>query len=305
MGTVITDDHPLTASLAVVDTPDLDSDLVEHRQRALLIADASDAIVMITTAARYGDARPWEALGSLPHRPLIVVLNRVATRSSGARNFLVSQLRDLSYEGAGVVTISEQRIDRVADKLPHQSVRKLLQSLTVWTHGPGTPRSVTFDRMADRTAADVDALLAESRTRRVEHDSLIEIAEGRHRQVAGELATLLRPTKRRRWRRMVATEPVGSIPMLAEALDRAAAASYVEAGERGIDLPSTMRTAAPTAKKGIKGWAVLPADLANLEGILTTAGSAWAAMIPTPSDDQLDQLTMALEMLTDLVWPGD
>jgi hypothetical protein len=104
---------------------------------------------------------------------------------------------------------------------------------------------------------------------------------------------------------MVANEPVGSIPMLAEALDRAAAASYVEAGERGIDLPSTMRTAAPTAQKGIKGWAVLPADLANLEGILTTAGSAWAAMIPTPSDDQVDQLTMALEMLTDLVWPGD
>jgi hypothetical protein len=104
---------------------------------------------------------------------------------------------------------------------------------------------------------------------------------------------------------MVATEAVGSIPLLQEALDRAAAASYVEAAEQGINLPSTMRTAAPTAKKGIKGWAVLPADPTNLEVILTTAASAWAAMIPMPSDEQVDQLTMGLEMLTDLVWPGD
>ena len=305
MGTMTADDHPLTRSVAVVDTPDLDSDLAEHRQRALLIADASDAIVMVTTAARYGDARPWEALASLPYRPLIVVLNRVATRSSGARNFLATQLRNLSYEDAGVVTISEQKIDRVADKLPHQAVRKLLQLLTVWTQSPGTIRALTFDRLADRTAADIDALLTELRTRRLEHQALDKIADSHHRQMASELAARLQPTKRRRWRRMVATEAVGSIPMLAETLDRAAAASYVEAGERGIDLPASMRTAAPTAKKGIKGWAVLPADLTNLEGILTTAGSAWAAMIPIPSDEQVDQLTMGLEMLTDLEWPGD
>jgi energy-coupling factor transporter ATP-binding protein EcfA2 len=305
MGAVMTDDHPLTSSVALVDTPDLDSDLAEHGQRALLIADASDAIVMVTTAARYGDARPWEALANLPDRPLIVVLNRVATRSSGARNFLATQLRDLSYEDAVIVTISEQKTDRVADKLPHQSVRKLTQLLTVWTQRPGMIRAVTFDRLADRTAADVDALLAELRTRRLEHRSLAEIADDHHRQVAGELAAHLQPTRRRRWRRIVTTEAVGSIPMLQEALDRAAAASYVAAGERGIDLPASMRSAAPTAQKGIKGWAVLPADLTNLEGILTTAGSAWAAMIPTPSDEQVDQLTMGLEMLTDLEWPGD
>jgi hypothetical protein len=143
------------------------------------------------------------------------------------------------------------------------------------------------------------------RSRRVDHHSLGEIAERQHRQVAGELAAHLQPTKRRRWRRIFATEAVGSIPMLQEALDRAAAASYVEAGERGIGLSTSMRTAAPTAKKGIKGWAVLPADLTNLEEILTTAGSAWAAMIPRPSEEQVDQLTMGLEMLTDLEWPGD
>lgn len=305
IGTVAADDHPLASSIALVDTPDLDSDVAEHRQLALVVADASDAIVMVTTAARYGDARPWEALGSLPYRPLIIVLNRVATRSSGARNFLATQLRDLSYDDASVVTISEQKTDRVAERLPHQSVRKLLQLLTVWTQSPGRIRAVTFDRLADRTAADVDALLTELKSRRVDHHSLGEIAERQHRQVAGELAAHLQPTKRRRWRRIFATEAVGSIPMLQEALDRAAAASYVEAGERGIGLPTSMRTAAPTAKKGIKGWAVLPADLTNLEEILTTAGSAWAAMIPRPSEEQVDQLTMGLEMLTDLEWPGD
>jgi GTPase Era involved in 16S rRNA processing len=305
MGKVTPDDHPLTGSIALVDTPDLDSDVAEHRQRALLIGEASDAILMVTTAARYGDARPWEALASLVRRPLIVVLNRVATRSSGARNFLGTLLRDMSYEDAVTVTISEQKIDRVADKLPHQAVRKLVQLLNVWTQRPGTIRAVTFDRLADRTAADVDALLTEMRTRNLEHQTLDEISDRHHRQVAGELAARLQPAKRRRWRRLVATDAVGSIPMLQEALDRAAAASYVEAGERGINLPASMRTAAPTAQKGIKGWAVLPADLTNLEGILTTAGSAWAAMLPTPSDEQIDQLTMGLEMLTDLEWPGD
>ena len=305
MGTVTGDDHPLGNSIALVDTPDLDSDLVEHRQRALVIADASDAIVMVTTAARYADSRPWEALKSLPDRPLIIVLNRVATRSSGARNFLLSQLRDLSYDYAGVVTISEQKTDRVADKLPHQSVRKLLQLLTVWTHDPAKIRAATFDRLADRTAADVNALLGVLETRRIEHQTLDEIAESHHRQMAGELAAHLQPTKRRRWRRVVATEAVGSMPMLQEALDRAAAASYVEAFDRGIDLPASMRTAAPTAKKGIRGWAVLPADLTNLEIILTTAGSAWAAMVPNPTEDQVDHLTMGLDMLTDLEWPGD
>jgi hypothetical protein len=305
IGTLAPDDHPLASSMALVDTPDLDSDLAEHRQRALVIADASDALVMVTTAGRYGDARPWEALASVPSRPLIVVLNRVPTRSSGARNFLAAQLRDLSYEDAQVVTISEQHTDRVADKLAHQSVRRLVQLLTIWTQNPAQIRAIAFGRLASRTAADVEALLTVCQARLVEHRSLGEIAEVHHRRVAGELAARLQPAKRRRWRRIVATGAAGSIPLLQESLDRAAAASYVEAGERGIDLPSSMRAAAPTAKKGIQGWAVLPADLANLEEILTTAGSAWAALVPRPSDAQVDQLTMGLEMLSTLEAPGD
>jgi len=305
MGTVNKDDHPLAASLALVDTPDLDSDVAEHRQRALTIADASDALVMVTTAARYADARPWEALAGLPFRPLVVVLNRVATRSSGARTFLGTQLRQMSHADAALVTISEQKTDGVADKLAHQSVRKLAGQLQEWAQDPGKFRAIPFEKLADRTASDVTELLGVMTARRAEHRLLDEVAASHHRQFAGELAILLQPSKRRRWRRIVATDAAGSMALLRDALDRAAGASYREAGERGLHLPANMRKAAATAMQGIEGWAVIPADLANLEGILLTAGTAWAAMLPGPNEESIDQLMMGAEMLTDLEWPGD
>ncbi|MFP7706805.1 dynamin family protein [Trueperella sp. LYQ141] len=70
--------------LAVVDSPDIDSVVVENRQLAGQLLAAADLWVFVTTAARYADAIPWAVLDDAVNRHVViaVVLNRVPTESA-------------------------------------------------------------------------------------------------------------------------------------------------------------------------------------------------------------------------------
>ncbi|HMO10370.1 MAG TPA: hypothetical protein PKB06_02435, partial [Actinotalea sp.] len=65
--------------IALVDAPDLDSLVAENREQAGRLMDAADLWVFVTTAARYGDAVPWQVLDTAAERTvaMAVVLNRV------------------------------------------------------------------------------------------------------------------------------------------------------------------------------------------------------------------------------------
>ncbi|WP_225754007.1 dynamin family protein [Actinotalea sp. Marseille-Q4924] len=83
--------------IALVDAPDLDSLLASNRTVAQRLLDAADLWVFVTTAARYGDAVPWQALAQAAERgtSMAMVLNRVpADAMTTVRSDLMQRLRD-------------------------------------------------------------------------------------------------------------------------------------------------------------------------------------------------------------------
>ena len=61
--------HPaVPRGLALVDAPDLDSLLASNRSMAHRLLEAADLWLFVTTAARYGDAVPWEMLDRAAER---------------------------------------------------------------------------------------------------------------------------------------------------------------------------------------------------------------------------------------------
>ena len=69
----------LTAGLAFLDAPDIDSVVEANRELAAQLLAAADLWLFVTTAARYADAVPWELLALAHERgtSLAMVLNRV------------------------------------------------------------------------------------------------------------------------------------------------------------------------------------------------------------------------------------
>ena len=101
-------DHPLIAivdvvphaavprGIALVDAPDLDSLLATNRSTAHRLLEAADLWIFVTTAARYGDALPWEVLDRATERgtSMAMVLNRVPEAALvTVRGDLMSRLR--------------------------------------------------------------------------------------------------------------------------------------------------------------------------------------------------------------------
>lgn len=96
--------------LAIVDSPDLDSVRGENREVARELLDAADLWIFVTTAARYGDAVPWQALRSGAERgaSIAIVLNRVTMDvAAQVRSDLVSRLHDEGLEMLPLFVIPE------------------------------------------------------------------------------------------------------------------------------------------------------------------------------------------------------
>jgi energy-coupling factor transporter ATP-binding protein EcfA2 len=82
---------------ALLDAPDLDSFLQENRTTAQQLLEGADLWLFVTTAARYGDALPWQALARATERGAAVamVLNRVPKEIlTTIRGDLLQRLRE-------------------------------------------------------------------------------------------------------------------------------------------------------------------------------------------------------------------
>ncbi len=90
--------HPgVPRGTALLDAPDLDSFLQQNRSTAQQLLEAADLWLFVTTAARYGDALPWQALERATERGAAVamVLNRVPRETlTTVRGDLLQRLRD-------------------------------------------------------------------------------------------------------------------------------------------------------------------------------------------------------------------
>jgi energy-coupling factor transporter ATP-binding protein EcfA2 len=96
--------------LAIVDSPDLDSVRGENREVAQLLLETADLWIFVTTAARYGDAVPWEALrkGAKRGASIAIVLNRVgADVAAQVRRELVARLASEGLDSLPLFVIPE------------------------------------------------------------------------------------------------------------------------------------------------------------------------------------------------------
>ncbi len=86
----------LTAGLALLDAPDVDSFVESNRELAVQLLAAADLWLFVTTAARYADAVPWDLLRVARERAtaLAVVLDRVPAEALGEVDVHLRQLLD-------------------------------------------------------------------------------------------------------------------------------------------------------------------------------------------------------------------
>lgn len=91
----------MTAGLALLDAPDIDSMVEANRELAVQLLAAADLWLFVTTAARYADAVPWDLLRVARERAtaLAVVLDRVPPEAMGEVDAHLRQLLD--REGLG------------------------------------------------------------------------------------------------------------------------------------------------------------------------------------------------------------
>jgi energy-coupling factor transporter ATP-binding protein EcfA2 len=168
---VIEGGAPILDSIALVDTPDLDSTSIENRAKAEILMDNADVVVFVTSAIRYADLVPWEVLRRASSRgaPVINVINRLGAGSSGA----VTDFRArLSREGVDVevVRVPEHHIQAHRHRLPGVAVRELQRRILAKATEIVEDRREVVDRVVRSTAAQVLELAGEL-------ESLLEFAD--------------------------------------------------------------------------------------------------------------------------------
>ncbi|HET7476163.1 MAG TPA: ABC transporter [Dermatophilaceae bacterium] len=100
----------VTAGLALLDAPDIDSIVRPNRELARELLAAADLWLFVTTAARYADAVPWRLLREAADRgtSVAIVLDRVPPAAlEEIRNHLAEMLRDRDLSSAPIFTIPE------------------------------------------------------------------------------------------------------------------------------------------------------------------------------------------------------
>ena len=247
--------------IALLDAPDLDSVLESNRATAHRLLEAADLWLFVTTAARYGDALPWQVLASAMLRgaSVAMVLNRVPPESlSTVRGDLLARLRERGMQGVPLFV--------VPDVGPHEglldpgAVAPIKRWLTMLA-GPDRARSVIartlrgslgalrpwVDAQAEAVQDQVDAAAAlraeiEAALRRPADAARAAVLAGavadgevaaRWAELAagsGPLARVVRPSGRIRSMRRAGRAREQALAPLIHDLRRSAAANFVRAG---------------------------------------------------------------------------
>ena len=219
---VVADDHPVLASLAIVDTPDIDSIAEEHRRQTEAILETADVAIAVTTPQRYADAVPWDVLGGLTERALdvVVVMNRTTRRAGGAVIDLAALLRDAKVDGVDsaddIIVIQEQRI-RADGRLHGYALRHLARRLEAIAadHAQVTHRGIVA---AARHAVDVGRELASAVDAQTTEGSVLvsvidEAEVAQKSEIARRLdeGELVRGEVFARWQRMVGVSELAEL----------------------------------------------------------------------------------------------
>lgn len=123
---VVADTAPLLRGVTLIDAPDFDSVVEEHREIAEEVLAVADLCIFVTSAQRYADAVPWEFLDQALRRglPVLFVLNRLPDEgAAGIVADYVALLRGHGVARPQLVEILEQPTVPDTMGLPPDAVR--------------------------------------------------------------------------------------------------------------------------------------------------------------------------------------
>jgi hypothetical protein len=295
----------LSAGLALLDAPDIDSVVRRNRQLAAQLLAAADLWLFVTTAARYADAVPWQSLATAQSRGTAValVLDRVPP---GAADEITPHLTGmLTARGLGdvpILVLPEDRLDGqgLLAESAVAPVREWLDALA----GSAAARAAVVRQTVDgavvalgpavaRLASAADGQMAAARALATSVDTSYAAAATAIEHGVRE-GGLLRGEVMARWQELVGTGELmrGLQARVSRARDRvmAAVTGRPATGERlqaalGSGLVTLVRGAiADAAEQTVGAWRAHP------------AGDALLPTVERSSSDR--ELTDRIERLT-------
>lgn len=307
----VVDDHPVTAALTIVDTPDVDSHLERHRAVTAGILDTVDVAVLVTTPQRYADASPRDLLRRLEERGALVlhVVNRMRRGTSGT---VADYASSLGADGvapsggqAGILRIREQRLRN--GLLPGPAVAPLRRRLVALAGDPGPVRARVVDGGVAAVAAGCERLAREVEDEHGEGSRLVESARAVYRDVTASLAgdvadgSMVRQEVVERWRRQVGVSDLATV--VGGAAGRVASrvrewagggrdrAARVVQGEARHELAGRLAAAADrAAAESATRWAADPRGAVLLEPALWRADPDTAGLAADAVGEWIDSL---------------
>jgi hypothetical protein len=205
----------VTAGLALIDAPDIDSVVEANRDLANQLLAAADLWIFVTTAARYADAVPWDLLRDAAERgtAVAVVLDRVPPASvDEIRTHLASMLREQGLGQAPIFTVLESDLD---DGLLPQAQTGRLRGWLSALASDAQARAIVVRQTLDGALASFDArtdtLVAASKEQTAAGRALVDAARAAYEQATTHVhdgmvdGTLLRGEVLARWQEFVGT----------------------------------------------------------------------------------------------------
>lgn len=209
----------LPPTVALLDTPDIDSVVDANRELAGHLLAAADLWVFVTTAARYADAVPWGFLHDARQRgvALVVVLNRVPT---GALEQIAPHLARLLAEhglaDTRIFGIEEQPL--VDAMVPDAAIAPL----RAWLHEVATDHQVRTALVRQTLLGTVTELVTRAEVvavgldaQRREQDQLARIVTEAYANAASLVSSdirdgaLIRGEVLARWQDLIGTGDLG------------------------------------------------------------------------------------------------
>lgn len=219
------------AGVVLVDAPDIDSIEGENRRLAGELLEGADLLIVVTTAARYADAAPWQMLARARERgvPLLAVLNRLPENDADATAVETDYLHLLERAGlltAGalgqleIVAVREGQVDARRDSLSARAIEPIRAALDRLVSGTDERRQLAaraLDGALDGVTPAIERIAARVEDEGAAAKRLEGQAEAAYRdelgRLNGELAsgTFLRAEVLRQWQAFVGAGAVARL----------------------------------------------------------------------------------------------
>jgi energy-coupling factor transporter ATP-binding protein EcfA2 len=313
---IVADEHPVLRSIAIVDTPDIDSISEEHRVQTSAILEASDVAIAVTTPQRYADAVPWEVLGQLTERDLglIVVMNRASRRSAGAAADLVALLRDAKVAGVSgsedIIVVQEQRV-RADGRLHGAALRHLARRLEALAadHSGASLRGLAGSTrhavvVAGELAVEIENQAAEADALRA---VVIEAVESQESDIVARLDSgeLVHDEVVARWQRLIGVSDLADLVSRGVSRVRALLTpGRIIDAERAATVDAEVRDElvelgirrAERARTSIEvAWSASTAGSALIDSVVVDAGRVRADLASSVSEWQAEVVALVAE----------